>query len=245
VPEVVADLEAGVLRLSRPALEALASMAGPSLVPPAEETLGDLRAAGLLSPAGLHPMMEPIAAAVAHPVVRLRFDYLGPGTPVECPGWISSVVAVLALPGPDGLDEIVAVDTSFLPNRLAVIVGLGPRPGPRTSGSVRADVGLLEALISGMVTTAEDVRRHVGPVVPQPLLEAVLELSQGIRRHWRVLTTWGQASPPAVRSHEVVEGPTGEFWLVRREFGGTELSPITPTGLWRLFIGLLPGDAEL
>jgi hypothetical protein len=249
--EVVADLEAGVLRLSRPALEALATLtAEPArplpVVPPAETTLDALERAGLVGPTGLHPMMAPIAAAVADPVVRIRFDRLGPGTPVECPGWISPHVAVLAVPGPDGLDQILAVETSFLPARLAGLVGLGPRPGPRLpAGSVPADVGLLEALFTGMVASAEDVRRHVGPAVPQGLVDAVVAISDGVRLHWRVATTWGDPARPATRGHEVVESRAGTFWLVHRDFAGAELTPITPTGLWRLLIGLLPGDDEL
>jgi hypothetical protein len=247
--DVVADLDAGVLRLSRPALEALVTLArGPAARPDpaAEAALVALEAAGLIGPAGLHPVMAPIAAAVADPLVELRFDHLGPGTPVECPGWVSPDVAVLAVPGADGLDEIVAVETSFLPTRLADLVGLGPRPGPRLpAGSVRADIGLLEALLSGLVASAEDVRRHVGPVVPQALVDAAVAISEGIRLHWRVTTTWGDPARPARRTHEVVESLAGTFWLVRRDFAGTELTPITPTGLWRLLIGLLPGDEEL
>jgi hypothetical protein len=248
--EVVADLEAGLLRLSRPALQALATLtAGPAaplpVDPPAEATLGALESAGLVGPTGLHPVMAPIAAAVADPLVRIRFDHLGPGTPVECPGWISPDVAVLAVPGPDGLDEIVAVETSFLPARLAGLIGLGPRPGPRLpAGSVRADIGLLEALLSGLVASAEDVRRHVGPAVPQALVDAVVAISEGIRLHWRVATTWGGPARPTTRTHEVVESRAGTFWVVHRDFAGTALSPITPTGLWRLLIGLLPGDDE-
>ena len=249
--EVVADLEAGVLRLSRPALQALATLTGGPAAPlpvdsPAETTLGALESAGLVGPTGLHPVMAPIAAAVADPVVRIRFDHLGPGTPVECPGWISPDVAVLAVPGSDGLDEILAVETSFLPARLAALIGLGPRPVPRLPpGSVRADIGLLEALLSGLVATAEDVRRHVGPVVPQALVDAAVAISDGIRLHWRATTTWGDPARPATRTHEVVESQAGTFWVVHRDFAGTELTPISPTGVWRLLIGLLPGDDEL
>ena len=247
--EVVADLQAGVLRLSRPALAALATLTGASTAaaePPADSTLVALQSAGLLGPAGLHPVMVPIAAAVADPLVELRFDLLGPGTPVECPGWISPDVAVLAIPGPDGLDEIVVVHTSFLPARLAALIGLGPRPAARLpAGSLRADIGLLEALLSGLVSSAEDVRRHVGPAVPEALVDAAVAISRGIRLHWRATTMWGDPARPSLRTHEVVESRAGTFWVVERIFAGTELSPITPTGLWRLLIGLLPSDDEL
>lgn len=244
--EVVADLEAGVLRLSRPALRLLAAVAGEQQAPPeAEPGLFDaLQEAGLVTPAGLHPSVAPLAAAVARPVVHVRFDHLGPGTPVECPGWIDPHVAVLAVPDEEGLHDILAVPTSFFPARLAALVGLGPRPRPPVSGSLRLDTGVLEGLLSGLVSGVDDVRRHVGPALPQAAAEALVTLGGRRRAHWRVTTWWGE--PPATRrSHEVIDAPAVGFWLVERIGGDVEVRPVTPTRLWRLLIGLLPGDDEL
>lgn len=260
MPEVEVNLSAGILRMSRRALDAVAALASPgpeagaaAVDAVAAGTLDPLREAGLLDATGLHPMISPIAAALAAPVVRLRFLDLGPGPAVESPGWVSPDVAVLALPGPAGLDvdmhEIVAVDTPFLPHRLAALAGLGPRPAHWITEPLKADPGLFEAILSGLAATVSDIRSHVGPTVPQPLIEAVLEFSGNYRRHWRVSTAWGDSPGPiGGRSVEAVESPTGRLWRVERpsgEQGGVVLSPATPTGLWRLFIGLLPGDDEL
>ena len=142
------DAEAGTLQLSRSLLLALGAFSGGATGradPPSGVTVKALRAAGMLGPTGLHDMLVPIAAAVADPLVRIAFDHLGPGPATESPGWITPDVTVLAVPGEDGLDEILSFGTSFLVARLAALVGLGPRPGAAAlPGSLKADPGLLE-----------------------------------------------------------------------------------------------------
>ena len=247
--EIVVDVEAGTLSVSRPLLLALGAFSGGATGradPPSGVTVKTLRAAGMLGPTGLHDMLVPIAAAVADPLVRITFDQLGPGPVTEGPGWITPDVTVLAVPGEDGLDEILSFGTSFLVARLAALVGLGPRPGAGAlPGSLKVDPGLLEAAFTGLVGSDEDVRRHLGPAVPAAWVDAVVALRDGLRRHWRVTTTWGAASNPGHRSVEIVEITDGTLLLVGRTDRGAELTPVTPTAVWRLLIGLLPGDDEL
>src|SRR5690349_21702824 len=110
-PDIVADPEAGTLQVRRPLLLALGAFSGGATGradPPSGATVKALRAAGMLGPSGLHDMLVPIAGAVADPLVRLAFDDLGPEPPAECPGWITPDVTVLALPGPEGRDEILS-----------------------------------------------------------------------------------------------------------------------------------------
>jgi hypothetical protein len=248
--EVIADLEAGTLHLSRRLLEALGAFSGGATGrpdPPSGATVKALRGAGLLGPTGLHPTLLPIAAAVADPVVRLRFDHLAPGPIVECPGWVSPDVAVFAIPDDDnGLDEILAVGTTFLAARVAALVGLGPRPdAARLPGSIPADPGLLEGAMSGLIGSSEDVRRHLGPAVPGAWVDALVGLRAGPRMHWRVTTNWAGSSGPQTRLIEVVESLDGTLILVARVGSAAELTAVTPTELWRLLIGLLPADDEL
>jgi hypothetical protein len=200
----------------------------------------------MLGPTGLHDMLVPIAAAVADPLVRIVYHRLGPGPATESPGWITPDVTVLAVPGEDGLDEILSFGTSFLVARLAALVELGPRPDAAPlPGSLKVDPGLLEAAFTGLVGSAEDVRRHLGPAVPGAWVDAIVGLRAGPRRHWRVTTSWGAASNPGGRSVEIVESADGTLLLVDRTDRGAELTAVTPTAVWRLLIGLLPGDDEL
>lgn len=115
MPEVVVDFDAGVLRLRRPHLMTLAALldrASPSDID--EEDLSDLRTAGLVRDDGLHPSASGIASAVRWPVLQLRLELLGPGRRVGCPGWIDSDLVVLAVPEPDGLDDIKVAHTVLL-----------------------------------------------------------------------------------------------------------------------------------
>lgn len=247
--DIVVDAEAGTLQVSRSLLLALGAFSGGATGradPPSGVTVKALRAAGMLGPTGLHDMLVPIAAAVADPLVRITFDHLGPGPATESAGWITPDVTVLAVPGEDGLDEILSFGTSFLVARLAALVGLGPRPdAARLPGSLKADPGLLEAALTGLVGSADDVRRHLGPAVPAAWTDAIVALNDGPRRHWRVSTSWGAASNPGARSVEIVESRDGTLLLVGRTERGAELTAVTPTAVWRLLIGLLPGDDEL
>ena len=247
--DIVVDAEAGTLQVSRSLLLALGNFSGGATGrgdPPSGASVKALRAAGMLGPTGLHDMLVPIAAAVADPLVRIAFDHLGPGPVAESPGWITPDVTVLAVPGEDGLDEILSFGTSFLVARIAGVVGLGPRPDAvALAGSLKVDPGLLEAAVTGLVGSAEDVRRHLGPAVPAAWVDAIVALRDGPRRHWRVTTRWGAAGSPRGRSVEIVENRDGTLLLVGRVGSGTELTAVTPTAVWRLLIGLLPGDDEL
>ncbi|HEY0398998.1 MAG TPA: hypothetical protein VGF00_11455, partial [Acidimicrobiia bacterium] len=183
------DAEAGRLQMSRSLLLALGAFSGGATGradPPSGVTVKALRAAGMLGPTGLHDMLVPIAAAVADPLVRVTFDHLGPGPVADGPGWITPDVTVLAMAGDDGLDEILSFGTSFLVARIAGLVGLGPRPDAiPLPGSLKVDPGLLEAAVTGLVRSADDVRRHLGPAVPAVWVDAIVALRDGFRQHWR------------------------------------------------------------
>ena len=94
---------------------------------PVPEEIDSLRAAGLIDGDQPHPNVAALAAAVADPVVRLVIERVAPPPAVRCPGWISSSVAVLALPQPQGPDKILAVPVSELVLHLAALISLGPR----------------------------------------------------------------------------------------------------------------------
>jgi hypothetical protein len=249
VTDIVVDAEAGTLQVSRSLLLALGAFSGGATGradPPSGVTVKALRAAGMLGPTGLHDMLLPIATAVADPLVRIAFDHLGPGPLAESAGWITPDVTVLAVPGEEGLDEILSFGTSFLVARIAGLVGLGPRPDATDlPGSLKVDPGLVEAALTGLIGSVDDVRRHVGPAVPASWTGAIVALRDGPRRHWRVTTSWGAASNPQGRSVEIVESGDGTLLLVARIGSGAELTAVTPTAVWRLLIGLLPGDDEL
>jgi len=127
--DVIADLDAGLLRMRRAVLLTAAALADPSdgaVVD--DDDRAELERAGLAVGAQLHPQLEVIARTVRNPVVELRLDLQTSGRRAVCSGWIDAGLAVLAVPGEGGLEAIKVAPTKLLPVRLAAFVGLGPRP---------------------------------------------------------------------------------------------------------------------
>ena len=125
---VTADIAGGTLRLPRRLLVALAAVSADPPVAVDPDDLDALRTAGLVQGEAVHPDVAAVAAAVARPAVRLRLDRLAPPPAVECAGWIAPGIAVLALPLPDGGDQVLAMPAADVAAQLAALAGLGPRP---------------------------------------------------------------------------------------------------------------------
>jgi hypothetical protein len=87
-----------------------------------------LRAARLVEGDALHPDIVELATVIARPAVRLSMDRLAPAPEVNCAGWVAPGLAVIALPLPGGVDDILAIPASEIVTHLAALAGLAPRP---------------------------------------------------------------------------------------------------------------------
>lgn len=126
-------------------------------------------------------------------------------------------------------DELIRVQTQCLPEALARLNDLGPRPRVESTGTHRVPAPELARVIAA--------RRGSG-------LPALDELLLTLREHWRVDASWDSWSGKMSRTVEVLDTEQG-LWLVDRGDVDVELSPTTPTQVWRLITGLLPRIGEL
>lgn len=220
VPTVF-DPEAGVLRVSHAALSVLATLAvdptSPSLTDHATApALAQLRAAGIVGPAGVHPDVRPLAAVIGAPQARFDLDLAERGSAWRAPGWVSTGLVVMAVPAhevEDGFDLVADVPASAA-DLLGDLVGLStglsdPRALPSTSdrgAPVTADLPstlrseTLEALLSG---ETEDGR--LAADVPP----AVGRLRTALRAHWRLAL---REQPDA--TVEVLDAGESGLWIV-------------------------------
>ena len=189
--------------------------------------------------------LEPAAAAIADPLVRLSLEVLAGRPAVTCTGWVSPETAVVTVPlssDPDPLNDVVVVPPALLAAALAKLVALGPRPRAPVTGLLH-----LERPVLGRLLQAGDARAAVATDVDDDVVAALDELAAGLRLHWRVTVEW--TTPDGREPHrvlEAVDGGAAGVWLVAEvPGGGVGLAPTTPTALWRQLATLLPSDEEL
>lgn len=245
------DPEAGVLRLSHAALSVLATLAADptaaSLIDHATAPpLAQLRAAGIVGPAGIHPDVRPLATVIGAPRARLDLQVAERGTAWQAPGWADRALVVLAVPAPDveGAYDLVADAPASAPDLLADLVGLSSAlPDPSTgnpvweaidAGVVSVDAAVLDALLSGSNGDAAPP----GTDVPIALRRVVTAL----RARWRLTVREPSGArvevPDATEAVREIHGARVEIldaggsglWLVDGPdaIGTLELTVISP-----------------
>ncbi len=147
--------------------------------------------------------------------------------------------ARFVVPRRDG-DETITVPTQFVPDALARLVDLGPRPHPASDVRLRCSAGQLARLLASRVLEPEATT-----FAGRQERETIGRLLAGLKEHWRVEARW-EPSPGShgMRAAEVLDTDDG-LWLVTSEGSDVELRPTTPTAVWRLLVSLLPRDSEL
>jgi len=208
--------------------------------------LAELREAGAYRDGRLHPTLEEGLDAVLNPVCRLEVRLAGAhGRDDRCHGWVAGGAAGLLLPDREGLCEFVVVHPGFVPERLARVVGLGPRPRTQAAGPLELGTGLLDEL------TAADPGRRTGALQrvldgpPGPAGAVARALATGFRARWEAVMRWLPAPGSAGQRSVQVADTESTLWAVERAGIGLALSPTTPTAVWRRFVTLLPNADEL
>ncbi len=141
--EPVLDAEKARLRIAEPALAVLVAHAADpvaaALEAGAEEQLTVLQAAGVIAGGRAHPAIAGALAAILQPdLCTLELAYSGR----SMQGWCSATDAALLLPARGDGDErrtLLAVHPTLLPEALARLVDLGPRPRPQATAPVGPD----------------------------------------------------------------------------------------------------------
>jgi hypothetical protein len=137
----VLDAAKGRLRIAEPTLTVLVAHAadpvGAALeVADAETQLATLRAAGVIQGGRAHPAIASALAAIVRPeLCTLELEYSGKAMR----GWVSYGGAALLLPaGDDDRRTLIQLHPTLLPEALARLVDLGPRPRPDATAPVAA-----------------------------------------------------------------------------------------------------------
>ncbi|MGH2948784.1 MAG: hypothetical protein ACRDPC_21440 [Solirubrobacteraceae bacterium] len=192
----------------------------------------ELESAGAVRGDTAHPALQGALRAVAEPHAALvleRGDRRGYG-------WAGPEgVTALLLPLPDGRRRLITVRTQFVPDALARINDVAPRPRVEPAVRIRLSVPDLAAALAA--------RDPAGAATDEP--EAFASLLDSLSEHWRAEARWPPAEgSPGVRSVEVLDTTEG-LWLVIPDAPSVELWPTTPTTVFRALCGLLPFDHEV
>lgn len=106
----------------------------------AQEQLAMLQSAGVIRGGESHPAIRGALAAIVRPeLCTLELAYGGR----SMQGWVSYEDAALLLPAAEGEDRrrLMHVHPTLLPDVLARLVDLGPRPRPETAGPLPYENG--------------------------------------------------------------------------------------------------------
>jgi EspG family len=238
------DPETATLQLDRETFAALIAHAAEptgNASPPAE-----LQAVGVLHDGRYHPALEQGLDAVLNPVCRLQVRGADPhGREDHCDGWVAASAAGFLLPVQGELWEFVVVHPSFVPERLARIVGLGPRPRAPTARPVELGTELLDQLTASDPGRRADALQRVLSSGPEDAQAIARALASGFRSRWEVVVRWLPApGSTGQRAMHVIDTET-TLWAVEPAGIGPVVWPTTPTAVWRLLVTLLPRDEEL
>jgi hypothetical protein len=191
-----------------------------------------LVAAGALVDGHPHPSLGPALQAVEAPICRMRLER---GTRSGAV-WATPAAVALLVPR-EGRLQLSSLPPLFLPDALARLNELGPRP--------RIEPARAIALEPGALATAVATRSASGAALDDEAAELLQRTLDALREHWRIEARWRPAKDsPGVRVVEVIDTDAG-MWSVIPDGGRVELWPTTPTKVFRELAGLLPRDHEM
>jgi hypothetical protein len=180
---------------------------------------------------------EEVLAAVHEPVCTLELDRGGR----QGRGWVDDRTAALLVPAKEGGLALHQVPPQFLPEALARMNDVAPRPRMQPAVRLRYAPGELAQALAAR--DAELAARRAG--ADEQAAAAARTLVRSLREHWRIVARWNPAAEsPGVRTLEVLDTDAG-VWLVIPDGASVELWPSTPTTVFRLLTSLLPRDHEL
>jgi len=198
----------------------------------------ELDATGARTAGEPHAALGPALQAMRAPVCELT---LLRGTR-RARGWVDGEAVALLVPEDDAAERLAlrTLPTTFVPDALARLNDLGPRP--RVEPAVR-----LRLPVSELATRLANPKAPALPPAGMDETEAAAlrTLAASLTEHWRVEARW-RPSPdsPGVRIVEVVDTTAG-LWLVVPDGPSVELWPTTPTTVFRQLSALLPNADEL
>ena len=238
------DAETATLRMDRETFAALVAHAAQPTGDAAH--LAELYEAGALRDGRYHPALEQGLDAVLNPVCRVDVRVADAhGRDDHCDGWVAGHAAGFLLPAQGEFWEFVVLHPSFVPEQLARIVGLGPRPRASTARPLELATELLDELTASDPGRRADAPQRVPGTSSEEAWAIARALATGFRARWEVVVRWLPApGSSGQRAMHVIDTET-TLWAVEPGGTGLVVSPTTPTAVWRLLVTLLPRDEEL
>ena len=141
-PEPVLDAAKRTLRIAEPTLATLVAHAADPVHaalegPEAEQQLALLRQAGVIRGGRSHPAIRDALGAIVRPEL-CTLELRSADRVTE--GWVGyGAAALLRAPEEDGARRLLALHPTLLPEALARLVDLGPRPRPEEGARVPFD----------------------------------------------------------------------------------------------------------
>jgi hypothetical protein len=156
------------------------------------------------------PELAPALSAAARPTARIALARGGR----RCLGWTGGAGAFLMVPRDRPLLELIPLQLAFLPDAIARLVELGPRPRPARETLRPPPADLALAVARG---------------APLPGLPSV-------ERHWELRLT-GEGDEP-LGSIEVLDTADG-LWVVQPQGAEVTIRPSEATAVWRRLTALV------
>jgi hypothetical protein len=191
-------------------------------------------AAGTLEDDVEHRHLAATLAPIRDPVCEIRIDH----GPRVCHAWVARKTAVLVMPQSDARVRVVGVPTEFVPEALARLVELGPRPRPEAAVPLELTAGDLARMLAVHERPARRPARLGRDAAEAAALDAI---AAGTKAHWRMECRFGEDGG---RTPDVLDTSAG-MWLVRPDGDRVQLVPATPTTVFTALVTLLPDDDEL
>ncbi|MGO4597015.1 hypothetical protein [Terrabacter sp. 2RAF25] len=229
------DPTSGTLRLDAEAFITLAELSSDT-VDPCDTTLGRLVDAGAVLDGVPHPLLRQAVAAVAGSVASLQVLVAGPVDVRLHHGYLSDDVALLTDLG-DGTYDFAAVGAEFVPESIARITRIGPRPR-LSAGSAAVDEAVLDDLASSSsAARASGVDALAELLTPWP--GATEAVRAGAWHLALVDVTFVDGGRTVARRLAWFDTDAG-LLRVQADEHGPVLVPVATTELWRAVVAVLP-----
>ncbi|MFM6851089.1 MAG: hypothetical protein ACKOVB_18520 [Terrabacter sp.] len=233
------DSSSGTLRLDAEAFITLAELSSQA-VDSCDSTTARLVDAGAVLDGLPHPLLRQALAAVAGSVASLQVLVAGPEDVRLHHGWLSGDAALLTDLG-DGTYDFACVSTEFVPEAIARLTGVGPRPR-LGADSVVVDEAVLDDLASSSSRArAAGVDSLAGLLAPWP--DAAAAVRAGGWHLALVDVAFVDEGRTVARRLAWLDTEAGML-RVEADDHGPVLVPVAGTQLWRAVVAVLPDDLD-